>query len=249
MKKICLYPLGTTAGCRAGAAYLARAGVETVDHPSPEVTHLLLDVPSFGADGQLRGGGDLGRILEMLPERLTVIGGRLDHPALGGYKTLDLLKDEGYLAENAAITADCALRLAGPLLERTFRDTPALILGWGRIGKCLAQMLKALGSEVTVAARSARDRGLLEALGYRAAEPSQVPGLLKDIRLLYNTVPAKILDAEPAPGCICIDLASTPGLWCSGVVYARGLPGLHAPETVGKLIGKTLFNKFREGRT
>lgn len=160
---------------------------------------------------------------------------------------MDLLKDEGYLAENAAITADCALRLAGPLLQTTYRACPVLILGWGRIGKCLGQMLKALGAEVTVAARKEADRAMLRALGYRAVDFSQVPGLLPEVGLLYNTVPAKVMECDETR-CIKIDLASVPGLWGGDVIYARGLPGIHAPEAAGALIAKTILKNLKEGR-
>lgn len=245
MDDICLYPIGVSAGCRAAAERLGRAGVRVVDHPSPEVSHLLLDVPAFGADGRLRGGGDLEPILEMLPEDLCVIGGKLD--ALSGYETMDLLTDEAYLAQNAAITADCALRLAGPLLHSTFRRTPVLILGWGRIGKCLGQMLKALGAEVTVAARNKSDRALLNALGYSAVAFFQVPELLPKIGLLFNTVPAKVLDADTS-GCVKIDLASVAGLWGEDIIYARGLPGIHAPQATGALIADTILKNWKEER-
>lgn len=251
MEQICLYPVGSSAGCRAGVRLLSRAGIRIVDHPSPELTHLLLDVPAFLADGRLRGGGEIEGILEMLPEDVCIIGGQLQHPALAGYEIMDLLKDEEYLAGNAAITADCALRLAGPMLQSTFRASPVLILGWGRIGKCLGQMLKALGAEVTVAARKEADRGMLKALGFRAVDFSGVPGLLPKLGLLYNTVPAKLLDEEDlaaAPRCIKIDLASSPGLWGGDVVYARSLPGLHAPEASGALIAETVLKKWKEGR-
>lgn len=252
MKHICLYPVGITAGCEACVRELARAGIRIVDHPSPEVTHLLLDVPAFAADGRLRSGVCLEDILPMLPEQITVIGGKLERAQLDGYTTMDLLKHQGYLAENAAITADCALRLAGPLLKNTFRDTPSLILGWGRIGKCLGQMLKALGAPVTVAARRDSDRGMLRALGYGAVEFSQVPGLLPETGLLYNTAPVNLLSQEAlaaAPGCIKIDLASQAGLWGDDVIWARGLPGVHAPQTVGRLMAETILNIFREGRS
>lgn len=243
MEKIRVYPLGCTAACRFAWERLEAAGVAIVDHPSPEVTHLLLDVPSFGADGRLRGGGDGEGILEMLPEDITVIGGGLDRAILDHYIKWDLLDDEGYLAENAAITADCALGLARPLMQTTFQGCPVLILGWGRIGKCLGQMLNTLGAAVTVAARKPADRGMLKALGYKAASFDELH--LESYRLIFNTVPHRVLEDS---GCaaIKIDLASVPGLWGEDVIYARGLPGIHAPESSGHLIADTILQYFKE---
>jgi dipicolinate synthase subunit A len=78
---------------------------------------------------------------------------------------MDLLKDPHYLAKNAAITAECALKVAAPYLKTTFSESPTLILGWGRIGKCLARLLSARNCPVSVAARKESDRAMLEAFG------------------------------------------------------------------------------------
>lgn len=244
MDEICIFPVGNTLACQIAAEKLSQAGLLMVDHPRPEVTHLLLDVPSFSASGKLRGGGDVETLLAMLPEDLTVIGGKLIHPALEGYRKLDLLRDEGYTAQNAAITAHCALALAAPMLKTTFRDTPTLILGWGRIGKCLGQMLKALGSPVTVAARKDSDRGMLTALGYQAVDFDQV--LTLNCPLVFNTVPQQIVSISW--DCVKIDLASIRGLNEPDVIWARGLPGIHAPESTGTLMADTILRNLEAAK-
>lgn len=250
MKHVLIYPKGTTDACTCAAAALAQAGFSLTDHPCPEVTHLLLDVPSFSADEQLRGGGSLQRELEMLPVGVSVIGGKLNHPALSGHNVFDLLQDPIYLANNAAITAECALRIAGSLLCTTLPDTPTLVIGWGRIGKCLTKLLSSLGCPVTVAARNPNDRAMAQALGWKTAELSQIPEILSGIRLIINTVPAPVLNAAVLDGfrkCIKIDLASSPGLEGYDVIYARGLPGQYAPESSGNCIAQTVIRHFREG--
>ena len=251
MGSILIYPKGTTTACVCAATARAKAGIPAGDHPSPEVTHLLLDVPSFSSDGNLRCGGSVAELLDRLPDSVTVIGGKLGHPALSKHRTVDLLQDPEYLAANAAITADCALRIAGSLLPVTFRDAPALVLGWGRIGKCLAGLLAALGCQVTVAARNPADRAMVAALGGQAVEIGEISGILPEMRLLFNTVPAPILGSkllDHFPRCVKIDLASTPGLLGSDVVYARGLPGQYAPESSGALIARRVLHFIEEER-
>lgn len=245
MDKRLIYPIGTTPACRYAVEFLRQAGMPLVDHPTPEVTHLLLDVPSFGADR----GGNVENVLQMLPRGVTVVGGNLDHPVLEGYCTMDLLKASDYVAENAAITADCALQVAAPLLSCTVQHSPALVIGWGRIGKCLAQLLKAIGNDVTVAARKESDRAMLRALGYRAVDPKSLPEHLWDYRLLFNTAPEMVFTEEQlkkTKNCVKIDLASRRGLEGEDVVWARGLPGIHAPETSGELIARTFIRMIRE---
>lgn len=245
MKPILVYPVGSTEAIRFAAGILHKEGIPLIDHPAPEITHLLLDVPSFGADGSLRGGGDVERILERLPVDTIVVGGNLTHPALSGHRTMDFLKDEDYLAMNAAITADCALQVAAPLLKATFRDTPTLVIGWGRIGKCLAQLLKNMGADVTVAARRQESRAALRSLGYRAVD-MDFP--LSPYRLIFNTVPQEVFSQEigKVKNCIKIDLASRRGLEGEDVVWARGLPGIYAPESSGQLIAETFIKLCRE---
>ena len=95
-----------------------------------------------------------------------LIGGNLNRAELSGYSRMDLLEDAVYLAENARLTAECTLRLLGQQLTHSLFGCGILILGWGRIGKCLGQMLKNLGARVVIAARKPADLGMLAALGY-----------------------------------------------------------------------------------
>lgn len=246
MRHTLIYPAGTTEACRCAAERLSALGFRLTDHPEPEITHLLLDVPSFRSDGLLRNGDDPGLLLSMLPGSVTVVGGNLDQPALAGRKKLDLLQDPDYLAQNAAITAHCALTVAAPLLKTTFPDTPTLILGWGRIGKCLARLLRNLDCPVTVAARKESDRAMLSTLGYGSVDPEGLSVRLSEYRLLFNTVPAPVPDTAAAKNCFKIELASRDGLSGPDVVYARGLPGIHAPVSSGRLIADTFYRIWKE---
>ena len=240
MRPVLFYPVISTEASANAVRILHRQGIRTIDHPAPEITHLLLDVPSFADGGHLRGGGRIETILERIPGDVAVVGGNLNHPGLDGYKKYDLLQDETYLAQNAAITADCALQVAAPMLKTTFRDTPTLILGWGRIGKCLAAMLKALGTPVKVAARRESDRAMLTALGYHAVDFNSLPGG----SLLFNTVPGQNYQIHSS--CVNIDLASQKSISGEDVIWARGLPGVYAPVSSGTLIAETILRLCRK---
>ena len=245
MNDTIFYSAGSTSAMTFAADALRRQNISIVSAPAPDVTHLLLPIPSFEADGRIRGGGILEHILAKLPEQVCVIGGNLDHATLKSYPKIDLLQDAEYLARNAAITADCALRIAASRLPVAFQGCPILILGWGRIGKCLADLLKSLGADVTVAARKPSDRAMLQALGFRSADPKSLEPILRRFRVLYNTVPAPILsDAQMfhcRPDCIKIELASVRGIAGSQVIPANGLPGKTVPETSGALIADSII--------
>ena len=172
---------------------------------------------------------------EGIPEDAVVMGGKLD--TLAGVRKIDFLKDPYFLAENAKITAHCALSELLPRLNSILPECPVLVIGWGRIGKCL----KNCGASVTVASRSEANRGLLHALGYQAMDTAALGSNLAGFRAILNTAPELVLDETAdgftRPDCVKLDLASVPGM--VHAVSLRGLPGKDAPESAGRLMALT----------
>ena len=238
-----IYAAGFTQAMSHCIQKLKQEGFSIVSEPSQQVTHLLLPVPSFTADGMIVGGGNLATLLTLLPKSIVVIGGNLDRPELDYYTTVDLLQDESYLAENAQITAHCAIKLVLNQLPVILDGCPVLVLGWGRIGKCLSRLLRQMGARVTVCARKETDRSILKALGYGVTDYRLVN--LKDYRVIFNTVPTMLFPVCPG-GALKIDLASRLGLGSEDVIWARGLPGKDAPGSSGTLIARTLMPILRK---
>lgn len=244
-----LYCAGKTNACQIAAKILTENGLISSPIPGENVTDLLLDVPSFLSDGSPRFGDSFHTVLDVLPRQIHIWGGHLNSDLKTQYRSTDLLEDPGYLADNAAITGDCALKIAGPLLKTTWNRSSVLIVGWGRIGKWLARTLKGLGANVTVIARKAADRSLLNALNFNSATPDALPELIEKADIIFNTAPAPILNAAQLsknPEIIAIDLASQKGLDGPSVIWARGLPGTHAPKASGALIAETILRLKRE---
>lgn len=244
-----VYCAGSTPAILFAKEYLIRHDIPILDSPQWNCGHLLLDVPSFRPGSPLGTGGNLDTLLSALPRDIIIWGGGLSHPSLEQMHTVDLLQDEDYLAQNAAITAHCAVQIAATLLPSTLLGCAVLITGWGRIGKCLAQLLKAMNANVMVAARKPADLAALRSLGYIAVDYLDINCVLPDIRLLFNTVPEMVLPEETiglCQNCIKVDLASQRGIAGSDVVWARGLPGIHAPESSGRLIAKTMLRRMKE---
>ena len=216
MSEMNIYCLPGAAAVDFAGHFLEEAGVFLSREPGPGVTHWLLPVPTRG--------------LPEIPPGVTVIGGNLPCPGI------DLLKDPWYLAQNSAITARCAIAL----MKKDPAGLPVLILGWGRIGKCLGKFLAEAGADVTIAARKEADAAMIQALGYKGI-------LIRDASAdgfgaVLNTVPAMVLDATGCPpGCLLMELASVPGIAGENIVDARGLPGRYAPEESGRLIARTVL--------
>lgn len=198
----------------------------TVCQQIEEATHILLPVPSFDEDGQVKGSGHLPEI----GCDVTVMGGNLQNLDCN---KVDFLQDPYYLEENAAITAKCALHYAD-----LRHGTRVLVIGWGRIGKHLTRLLTALGTDVTVAVRKERDWQALTGMGHRAVYLMDLKP--REFDVVFNTAPASILfSGECREDAVLIDLASVKGIFGKGVIYARGLPSKDAPEESGQLIAKT----------
>ncbi len=229
---------------------LESKGFSLAAAPSLSVTHLLLPVPSFERDGKLRGGGDLEQILQALPNTVIIFGGNLNHPALADYRTVDLLQDPNYVTENAAITAHCAIREILDRLPTTLAGQEVLVIGWGRIGKCLGRLLRGLDAKVTVAARKEADRALARSMSYGTADPAALASILPRFRVILNTAPARIFPDHPAsiwvPEALKLELSSQDGLPGADVIPARGLPGKDAPESSGTLIADTVCNLLQK---
>jgi dipicolinate synthase subunit A len=87
---------------------------------------------------------------------------------------------------------------------------------------------------------------MLAALGFQSILIPQIPEFLQEFRLIFNTVPATVLEEAQLRGCrpdrILVELASKPGLWGESVISALGLPGKYAPEASGALIAERILN-------
>lgn len=236
-----VYCAGVTPAVHHARKYLEANGITITDSPDWNTKHLLLDVPSFRPGLWTENSFDT--LLSSLSNDITVWGGNLNHSILDSYRTIDLLKDETYLLENAHITADCTIPIAESLLKTPWCETSALIIGWGRITRFLSCKLKDLGCNVTISSRSLEHRAHATALGFRTTEsgsPAQF------YHLIINTAPAHILSASEDTASVYLDLASVRGIIGEKVVWARGLPGKYAPERSGKLIANTVLRLSKE---
>ena len=160
----------------------------------------------------------------------------------------DYYADEGFLAANAALTAEGAIAELIRLSPRSLLRSRAVVFGYGRCASQLARRLIALGSRVTVVARSAEKRALAEADGAKSAAPPDAPAACEAAVFAVNTVPAPVIGAREAAalaahGAFVLELASKSGLSPEAaglvrVVSAPGLPGRFSPASAGELIAR-----------
>lgn len=162
-----------------------------------------------------------------------------------------------YTANNVP-TCEGAIQLAMEQTEYTLQGAACLVVGYGRIGTLLARKLQALGANVTVSARSARDFARIEANGLPTLDTCHLVGHLEKFQLIFNTVPAPIFGTAELsslmPDCLIIDLASMPGgldadaklpTSCR-LLHALSLPGRVAPLSAARAIHDTVMTILQE---
>ncbi len=171
-----------------------------------------------------------------------------------GKLSFDYYENEELKIFNAIPTAEGALSIALNESTETIHGCKTAVLGFGRIGRILGNMLKKLDSDVTILHRSNKDDAWCSAFGISSANIRDIKSILKDKKIIFNTVPSVLITKEVLTALrrdvIIIDLASAPG----GVDYDEGkrqglniikalsLPGKLSPVTAGKAIKKSISN-------
>ncbi len=176
-----------------------------------------------------------------------------------GLKYHDLCENETFNYLNAVPTAEGAIALAMGNTPVTLDGSKCLVLGYGRIGKCLSRRLRALGAFVTAAARKEKDRAEAASEGMIPLDYPSLTSVMETFDAVFNTVPTTVLDEEMLAhlrdGVPVIELASKPGgidpvgaiRYGTRVISAQSLPGRVAPVTAGKIIARCILDKMSGG--
>lgn len=167
-----------------------------------------------------------------------------------GLRLVDCLADPGFAERNAVPTAEGALLLLLQNRTRTLRQSPVLVLGFGRVGRVLTDRLLALGARVTVAARSAGQCAQAEGMGADSIPLCRMGELLPFYETAVNTIPAPVLGQEQLrllpQGSFILDLASAPGGTDFAAARQLGLRALHAPGLPGRFFPDTAGTLYAE---
>ena len=195
-------------------------------------------------------------LVGMLSEKSTVFGGMINESLAKMCEKkeitlIDYYKDETLLNENAVLTA----KAVPFILEEngiSVKDGRIFILGYGRCGKAIADVLSSSGGNVTVVT------GRQSIADYRFIHFENLRKHLNEASLVINTVPSTVLSEEELRklnrNAIIIEIASSPfGIDFEAakrlginVIKAPSLPGRYFPKEAGEVIAKTVFKEMKQ---
>lgn len=177
---------------------------------------------------------------------------------MGDYKHgWDYMKYESYVLKNAFLTAEGAVTLIEENTNYSLYRAKVLILGYGRIGKALHNILKGYGADITVCSRSSESEADSVFNGAKHIRFDELKAN-NDADIIINTVPhpvltkpelsavkkeAVILDLASFPGGIDTHVADSMGLM---VLNGRRMPARYAEKTAGYLIGEAVSDIIEE---
>lgn len=166
---------------------------------------------------------------------------------------IEIASRDDFAILNAIPTAEGAINLAITETPFTIYGYNILILGLGRVGFVLARRLNLLGANVYSCTRDPAAVARGKDLGIEMLSYDELDFHISRMNLVYNTVPALILDKELLEQMnkktVIIDLASEPGgtdfktakkLGIKAIL-ATGLPGKIAPVSAGNILTEIIF--------
>lgn len=186
-----------------------------------------------------------------------IVSSLIEYVKPSGLHIRDYYQREDFLIPNALLTAEGAVSIALKEYGKSIFSSRCLVVGFGRIGKILAKLLKNMGAKVTVSARSVKDISLAKISGFETTNVSKIDEKA-EFDLIFNTVPALVLDAAAlsflSSARMIIDLASAPGGTDKfaaeelgiKLIPALGIPGKCFPEAAGEIIADVIYKMIEE---
>lgn len=234
------------------------------DFPDGKCDCIVLPVPPFDEKGNVNMpcSDDVispDMLKKYMKDDCIIFTGRYDkrlNELFQYNRIVDYMNREDLSLKNAVPTAEGAIQIALDELPITLSGLRVLIVGMGRIGTALAEILKGFGADITVAVRNAKGAGKARVIGVKSVCTKDMD---TDYGLVFNTAPELVFNRELLQkfddDTLFIDLASRPGGFDFGsavelnkkVIWALGIPGKTAPITAGEIVAETIINILSEG--
>lgn len=171
-----------------------------------------------------------------------------------GVTLYDYYKIETLSLLNSITTAEGVIYELIGGSDINIHGSKTLVTGYGKAASAIVGRLVALGSEVTVAARSERDRTAALCSSCKAIQLYEIKEVASEFDFVVNTVPALVIDEKVISrlkkSCVALEIASAPfGIDFESavrhgikVIKAPSLPGRISPVSAGEAIAKTILS-------
>lgn len=171
---------------------------------------------------------------------------------------LDLFSLDEMAILNSIPTSEGAIQVAMQESNITLNGSNVLVLGYGRCGKTLANMLKGIGANVYIYTKEIQDKAYSKIYGYKSIDDLTN---CNTFDFIFNTVAQIIITKEVLKNlkqsCVIIDLASIPSgtdfraaaQYNIKALFCPSLPARVAPKTVANIMKKLILDIVKkEGR-
>lgn len=165
-------------------------------------------------------------------------------------KIIDYNNDEEFTLKNAFYTAESAVSLSIANTPFSLKDAQILILGNGRIGKCLGKLLSPFCDNLTVSARREKDFEYIRNQGLKSINSNEISDL-SGFDIVFNTIPHNVITKGTLDtiknNALIIDLASkNSGLSDSRSSYidAKALPAKYCPSSSAKALYDSVIRQL-----
>lgn len=172
-----------------------------------------------------------------------------------GIAYVDFMQLQEVVEGNAIITAEATVAEILLASKKSICQQKILVTGYGCCGKPIAFLLRAMGAEVTVAARREKVREEIRQDGFEAVEFLSIHEMVEEVDTIVNTVPALVITEEiiekMSKESLIVDIASSPGgtdfeaaeKYGIATKLALGLPGIYTTTSSAELL-KNAISKY-----
>lgn len=151
---------------------------------------------------------------------------------------VNLWEDERLLIENAWLTAEAAVASALRRCGGSLLHANCAVIGCGRIGRALTEILKNMGAQVTIISRSSEKRRQAQEKGVKAADCTEIKAVLPEQRFIFSTPPCQVLNEESLAfvrkDALLMDLASPPYGFDLDIALEMGINACREPGLPGR---------------
>jgi len=241
-------------GCPPGAeAVLGRPQAASLEQALQGANLIILPIPLPALDGKLYAPESPQPIYldneTLKPAASAILITGVATPAVKtaavelGLHLHEYERDEELMMLRAPAIAEAAVCVAIQNSLVTIHQSNVLIVGFGRIGSVLGNLLAAMHAHCYTATPLPIERARAYQAGFNVHGLNELPQLIGEMAIVFSTVPTTVVTrdvlARVAPDAVVIDMAAPPG----GVdhaaakelgvkcIWARGL-GRFAPRTV-----------------